>query len=448
MSSNSTSLQVFEGPHSNVLTKEDRVIALHALVETMILSLKDSDDFKPLHPHTVSVFKFILSLDEERRIKPKIPPPSAWFGNRISGLPPLINKSGRILAGAEPGSNFLRRSLSVSPKSLKRSFTSDDLRSQLQSRAPEPSGKLRKASSMTRNTICNTERALRLATTLLSPSICYLIASLTAALRSLREGGEDGLICSKLASHLAPVLFPANSQEATCPPVVVSSDWKEAVLATLFSVDADKCIAPSELVKSIVNLQAPSQTLEAPVKQSPSESMRVAPLRSALSRLNINKTSIRGQALPDGSCHHLDSDSERVICPLASKYGYSPSLVQANTASSLHRSYVERSNEPKRLAKLENTCELLRLLNTILDDRAMDPKMKMNCLRQFQAFHGDVFWLRFGNAETADRYFERLNQRIANAAHQRSSALSVTDIAKSIKLFRKKDISTTSNFSK
>ncbi|VDL90393.1 unnamed protein product [Schistocephalus solidus] len=84
--------------------------------------------------------------------------------------------------------------------------------------------------------------------------------------------------------------------------------------------------------------------------------------------------------------------------------------LRSNIALSLGR--WRQADDPQRLAKLESSAELLQLLNHILLDRSMDPRVKLRHLKQFQISHGDVFWLRFGDVQTANDYFRRLRQRI------------------------------------
>ncbi|KAF6774520.1 hypothetical protein AHF37_06681 [Paragonimus kellicotti] len=42
----------------------------------------------------------------------------------------------------------------------------------------------------------------------------------------------------------------------------------------------------------------------------------------------------------------------------------------------------------------------------------MDPRRKMKCVLDFRKSHADVFWLRFGDQQTASNYLVRLQRRI------------------------------------
>ncbi|KAF8569945.1 hypothetical protein P879_01993 [Paragonimus westermani] len=68
--------------------------------------------------------------------------------------------------------------------------------------------------------------------------------------------------------------------------------------------------------------------------------------------------------------------------------------------------------DPQRLASLGNTAHLIKLLNQIINDRQMDPRRKMKCVLDFRKSHADVFWLRFGDQQTASNYLIRLQRRI------------------------------------
>ncbi|KAF5398414.1 hypothetical protein PHET_08119 [Paragonimus heterotremus] len=68
--------------------------------------------------------------------------------------------------------------------------------------------------------------------------------------------------------------------------------------------------------------------------------------------------------------------------------------------------------DPQRLASLGNTAHLIKLLNQIINDRQMDPRRKMKCVLDFRKSHADVFWLRFGDQQTASNYLVRLQRRI------------------------------------
>ncbi|VDM37135.1 unnamed protein product [Hydatigera taeniaeformis] len=132
----------------------------------------------------------------------------------------------------------------------------------------------------------------------------------------------------------------------------------------------------------------------------------VDPLRSSFARLNIGSP-CRAKLGKKGP----SSAAPRVL----------PMPLQPMLPGGLRCARFSRKSTPQqRLASLGKTYELMKLLNGILEDRDMDPKVKLNHLRKFQTFHGDVFWMRFGDVKTAERYFDRLNRRIANASTKKN----------------------------
>ncbi|EUB59716.1 Adenosylhomocysteinase A [Echinococcus granulosus] len=372
-------------PDSSVLSKENMADVLNDIVRTIVKLLKTFDFFVPPNPITVSLFKLVLQRPEVQKRKNR-QPPSAWIGNRMGVLSDpffLPNKRSsmrdphvqRPTESEVSTSKVFRRSQSMSPGSRRLSLNSIDLHVNMSfSRPFMMSGRLQRAHSDIFNPTDCVERALRLATTLLCPNTCSIIAHLTAAIRSIRSNTnregfqEDYFPLSSvecMAVLMAPILFPVVSQRrVTHSSRLDCGEWREALLTTLFSADAGKCIQPAELLLDIV-------------------------------------------------------DPTKI-----------PSLAKRKPASQ------------QRLANLGKTYELMKLLNGILEDRAMDPKVKLNHLRQlnkaylqFQTFHGDVFWMRFGDVKTAERYFDRLNHRIANASTKKAPETPVAGMPKSSSAF-------------
>ncbi|KAL5969459.1 hypothetical protein TSMEX_002798 [Taenia solium] len=231
-----------------------------------------------------------------------------------------------------------------------------------------------------------------------------------------------------MAGLIAPILFPTVPQ----PKVILTSrldraEWGESLLTALFSVDGGKCIEPTELLNDIVDLtKLPSQAKElGPGVVNPSPSI-IAPLRSSFSRLNIRSSPHRTTAVPSGSYRAKLGVESSPKAPSAP-----PMSSQSTLPPTLRCSHISRKlASQQRLSNLGKTYELMKLLNGILEDRAMDPKVKLNHLRQFQTYHGDVFWMRFGDVKTAERYFDRLNHRIANASTKKASETSAEIMSK------------------
>ncbi|VDM24171.1 unnamed protein product, partial [Hydatigera taeniaeformis] len=128
-------------------------------------------------------------------------------------------------------------------------------------RPPLIPGRIQKTRSDILNSIDSLERALRLATTLLSPNICFIIAHLTSAIRNIRSNISDS-ICTddyfplssveSMAGLMAPILFPTLSEtKVTRNSGVECCEWREVLLSTLFSVDDGKCIEPIELLSDV-----------------------------------------------------------------------------------------------------------------------------------------------------------------------------------------------------
>ncbi|VDL97981.1 unnamed protein product [Schistocephalus solidus] len=82
---------------------------------------------------------------------------------------------------------------------------------------------------------------------------------------------------------------------------------------------------------------------------------------------------------------------------------------------------------------LGTTAHLIRTLNYFINDRKLDPKLKMKYIKQFEETHSDVFWLRFGDRQTALAYYAQLQRRIDD---QRSQGPSVMN--RLARIFRRK----------
>ncbi|EUB62689.1 hypothetical protein EGR_02485 [Echinococcus granulosus] len=74
--------------------------------------------------------------------------------------------------------------------------------------------------------------------------------------------------------------------------------------------------------------------------------------------------------------------------------------------------WLQGSLDLKHVLTLGNMRHLIHTLNFFIDDKHMDPKTKMRYIKQFEATHPDVFWLRFGDSQTAKNYYAHLHRRI------------------------------------
>ncbi|VDM31764.1 unnamed protein product [Hydatigera taeniaeformis] len=66
----------------------------------------------------------------------------------------------------------------------------------------------------------------------------------------------------------------------------------------------------------------------------------------------------------------------------------------------------------EQVLALGNMRHLILALNYFIDNKSMDPKTKMRYIKQFEVTHPDVFWLRFGDSQTAHNYYAHLRRRI------------------------------------
>uniref|UniRef100_A0A5K3EXE6 PH domain-containing protein n=2 Tax=Mesocestoides corti TaxID=53468 RepID=A0A5K3EXE6_MESCO len=71
-----------------------------------------------------------------------------------------------------------------------------------------------------------------------------------------------------------------------------------------------------------------------------------------------------------------------------------------------------KSCDLERFLVLGNMTHLIHTLNYFINDKTMDPKTKMRYIKQFEQTHPDVFWLRFGDNQTAKKYYAHLQCRI------------------------------------
>lgn len=240
---------------------------------------------------------------------------------------------------------------------------------------------------------------------------------------------------------MAPILFPMVPRPKVARNLRLDrGEWGEALLTTLFSVDGGKCVKPTELLSDIVDpVKLPSQAkviapcilsrfstnphlnfpdhlnlmqVLRPAMVNPSP-LTVAPLRSSFSCLNIRSSPHRTTAVPLGPCR----------AKIGNKNSYSPSKapsaspmsLQSTLPSTLRYSHLsvscltmahlfaQRKLAPQqRLASLGKTYELMKLLNGILEDRAMDPKVKLNHLRQVlmgeKSPHSLFHWIEIDKA--------------------------------------------------
>ncbi|CDS37263.1 conserved hypothetical protein [Echinococcus multilocularis] len=86
----------------------------------------------------------------------------------------------------------------------------------------------------------------------------------------------------------------------------------------------------------------------------------------------------------------------------------------ASSATSVESMWDQRTGslDLEHVLALGNMRHLIHTLNFFIDDKNMDPKTKMRYIKQFEATHPDVFWLRFGDSQTAKNYYAHLRRRI------------------------------------
>ncbi|VDK31734.1 unnamed protein product [Taenia asiatica] len=86
----------------------------------------------------------------------------------------------------------------------------------------------------------------------------------------------------------------------------------------------------------------------------------------------------------------------------------------ASVATGMEPAWDQRtkSRDLEHVLALGNMRHLIHALNYFIDDKNMDPKTKMRYIKQFEETHPDVFWLRFGDSQTASNYYARLRRRI------------------------------------
>ncbi|KAL5969778.1 hypothetical protein TSMEX_002391 [Taenia solium] len=86
----------------------------------------------------------------------------------------------------------------------------------------------------------------------------------------------------------------------------------------------------------------------------------------------------------------------------------------ASVATGMEPAWDQRTGscDLEHVLALGNMRHLIHALNYFIDDKNMDPKTKMRYIKQFEETHPDVFWLRFGDSQTASNYYARLRRRI------------------------------------
>ncbi|KAL5107836.1 hypothetical protein TcWFU_006130 [Taenia crassiceps] len=86
--------------------------------------------------------------------------------------------------------------------------------------------------------------------------------------------------------------------------------------------------------------------------------------------------------------------------------------IDVETASSAVWDQQKGPPDLEHVLSLGNMRHLIHALNYFIDNKNMDPKTKMRYIKQFEETHPDVFWLRFGDSQTANNYYARLRRRI------------------------------------
>ncbi|KAM7543235.1 hypothetical protein Aperf_G00000004634 [Anoplocephala perfoliata] len=372
---------------SRVLSKENKISLLSRLIKSSIQILKGFSGFSPPHANTVRLFEFLLRRLDEAKSKADASYPS-------SALPDCRFKPSKLGSSQKPTESALSRSNSVSPKPFQRSKTLADFNSISTNRRGTSllPRRLVKSRSTIFNSVELSEQSLRLATTLLPPNVCYIIAYLTSALYNIQYCvGED--ISTKdfsplsspdyLSSLMASILFPSDS-EKTRP----SSDtnWMETLLLALFSSSPSQNIHPPELLRDLVNLSnlpSPLKETEKHTETVKKEGAHSTSLHSSFARLEIEDP------------------------PPSSASGLARVEHIAETGRNTSKVTIDLVSE------LETRKGLMNLLNRILEDQALDPKTKYGYLVQFKRNHSEIFWKRFKNEYAADAYMARLERKIA-----------------------------------
>ncbi|KAL7059368.1 hypothetical protein AAHC03_013184 [Spirometra sp. Aus1] len=396
----------------------------HSLISAILTTLRTDVRFDSVDSRTVKVIKFVLETDElqsplRRRTTSEIP--MSEKRKRLRSLSPSVPfpPSNRLLAlrGLRKGSPVIQRAQSTVSRSWRKSwsFTDFSWQNRLVASTTELPGK---------NSADTEEDTLTLLIAMFPPLLRAILVAITRSIRRLLSTpnyttGEPHANADFFASTFSSILFPLSSPTEANK----KDDWRVRFLYHLLTpkrpARSFDCLIASVFGRDCKEMEKVSPV--EPVTDEPKQTRSVglqtsAPtgeICKALSALSLT-------ALADSSSS--SSRPSLVSAPLGDSTNLSQTSkttkacsaeaqqIRSNIAINLGR--WRQADDHQRLAKLESSAELLQLLNHILLDRSMDPRVKLRHLKQFQTSHGDVFWLRFGDVQTANDYFRRLQQRI------------------------------------
>ncbi|VUZ50267.1 unnamed protein product, partial [Hymenolepis diminuta] len=378
--------------------KNNKLSLLSSLIESSIRILKDIRDISPPHQITLRLVDFLLRYHE--KVKSKVDANYSsenWTDNRIR------NSSSPLVSPLKSQGQMISRSNSVSPKPFQRSKTLTDLNSNSSNRRGVSllPGRLVKSRSTIFNSVEVIEQTLRLASTLLPPSVCYTIAYFSSALINIYCCiGEDIStrdfypLCNPehLSKLMTPVLFPTDSERTKTGP---NTNRMELLLVVLFNSSPTQNVHPPKLLQDLIDLSNPPSSLKE-IKENAKNSKKLneakstIPMKSALSRLNVQSPSLSSSSPGPLKATHPES---------------TPKISAGNNKNA--------TSTIDLISELATKKGLMNLLNSILVDQSIDLKTKYGYLTQFRQNHSEIFLKRFTNKETADAYMDRMLRKVS-----------------------------------
>nr|CDS29296.1 conserved hypothetical protein [Hymenolepis microstoma] len=398
---------------SRVLSKDNRLILLSSLIESSLETLKDFRDVSPPHQITLRFVDFLLHYHEKVKSKVDAFFPETLTENRSR------NSSSPMNSPLKSHGQTIPRSNSVSPKPFQRSKTLIDLNFNSANRRGVSllPGRLVKSRSTVFNSIEVIEQALRLASILLPPKVCYTVAYLSSALINIYFciGGDIStqdfypLYSPEYLSKLVTSALLPKASERT--DMDTDANSMESLLLILFSSHAQN-VHPPKLLQDLIDLSNLPSSLKknAEIGKKVNEVKSPIPLKSAMSRLNIQSP-------------FLSSSSSR---PLKAIHSESTPKISTGDTNKNVMSSIDLISE------LATKKGLMNLLNSILVDQSIDLKTKYGYLTQFRQNHSEIFLKRFTNKETADAYMDRMLRKVNETSKNQSSLNSSRKFSKAI----------------
>lgn len=411
-------------PRCSMVLEDDANLSAvkHSLISAVLTTLRTDVRFDPLDSRTIEVIKFVLETNKVQSPEPQ-KTASAIFTSekrkRLRSLSPSVRSppSSRLFAlqGLRKKCSSVQLAQSASTRSWRRSWSFTDFSWQnrlVPCRAGKSSADIE-------------EDALTLLIAMFPPLLRGILVAFVYSIRCLlfssnNTTGEPHATIDFFASTFSPVLFTLLSSTKANE----KEDWRIRFLYHLLNPERPArsfgCLMASVFGRNYNKIEKvdPIEPLPDQPKQTRSIGLQTSAstgeICKVLSTLNLTtladspdspaRLSMLSAPLGDSTNLSQTSKITARVCSAETQQ------LRSNIALSLGR--WRQADDPQRLAKLESSAELLQLLNHILLDRSMDPRVKLRHLKQFQISHGDVFWLRFGDVQTANDYFRRLRQRI------------------------------------